>query len=132
MAEHNDFGAWGEEVAAQYLQQQGYQVLIQNYRSYEAEVDIIARLNQTLIIVEVKTRKDNYFGDPAEHVSEKKQTLLAEAAWAYAESIDWEGPIRFDIISIIGTPAVSASIQHLEDAFFPHDDADDSLDGTSF
>ncbi len=132
MAEHNDFGAWGEEVAAQYLQQQGYKLLAQNYRSFEAEVDIIAQDNDTLVIVEVKTRNNNYFGDPAEHVSDKKQALLAEAAWAYAESIDWEGPIRFDILSIIGTPAVSAHIQHLEDAFFPHDDADDTLDGTAF
>lgn len=118
MAQHNDFGTWGEEVAAQYLAQQGYLILARNYRYFKAEVDIIARQNDFLVIVEVKTRSYTAFGRPEEFVGEKKQALLTAAAWAFAQTIDWDGPIRFDIVSVVGEPNVIADIQHIEDAFF--------------
>lgn len=125
MAQHNDFGDWGEEVAAQYLAQNGFDILARNFRYYKAEVDIIARTTSSLVVVEVKTRTNTAFGRPEDYVSDKKQALLSEAAWAYAESIGWDGPIRFDIISIVGSPQVAAEIHHIEDAFFPMGEGDE-------
>lgn len=121
MAKHNEYGQWAEEEAATYLQQQGIQLLARNYRYYKAEVDIIARTAEELIIVEVKARTNTLYGRPEEYVTDKKHALLSEAAGAFALSIGWEGPIRFDIIAIIGQPGVATEIHHIRDAFFPMD-----------
>lgn len=124
MAQHNEFGKWGEEVATDYLLQIGYKLLARNYRYYKAEIDIIALHNDVLIIVEVKTRSHTYFGNPEETIDRKKENLLSAAAWAFAQANDWQGPIRFDIVAIVGTPEVNAEIRHYRDAFYPMDDDD--------
>ena len=67
----------------------------------------------------MKLRKNTDFGPPEAFVDEKKQGLLTRAAIAYCEANDYEGEIRFDVISIIGEQGKSYEIQHLEDAFFP-------------
>ena len=65
MAEHNQTGLDGEELASLYLAEKGYEVLEKNWRFQHAEIDILARKDDMLIIAEVKTRKTNFFGEPA-------------------------------------------------------------------
>ena len=64
MAKHNELGEIGEEMAVEYLLDKGYIILERNYRFDRAEVDIIAQDNEQIVIVEVKTRTSDFFGDP--------------------------------------------------------------------
>jgi putative endonuclease len=119
MAEHNDTGRWGEELAFFHLREKGLEILEQNWRFSRAEVDIIARdAAGILIFVEVKTRTSDYFGRPEDFVSQRKEDFLARAASSYMEKIGHHGEVRFDIVSILKTPE-GTEIQHFEDAFFP-------------
>lgn len=118
MAHHNELGKLGEQIAADYLESNGYKILEKNWRYLKAEVDIIALKNNTLLVVEVKTRNSNYFGEPEEAIHSKKIALLIQAANAYANQHDIEFEIRFDVISIIKNKQ-QTHIQHLKDAFAP-------------
>lgn len=119
MAKHNETGKKGEDIAAQILHHKGYIILKTNWRHRRTEIDIIAQDGQTLVFVEVKTRSTAYFGDPSESITERKEALLFDAAGAYMEETDHEGPIRFDIISVIMEPGKTPTVDHYEDAFFP-------------
>jgi putative endonuclease len=88
-----------------------------NWRYKKAEIDIIARKNEVLAIVEVKTRSSDYFGDPQDFVNTKKIKMLVEAVNEYVNSKDLEVEVRFDIIAIIINEN-KLTIEHLEDAFF--------------
>jgi len=68
MASHNDLGKKGEQLAAEFLISKGYKIVARNFRFQKAEVDIIARKNNVLAIIEVKTRSSSNFGDPQEFV----------------------------------------------------------------
>ena len=119
MAEHIDFGKRGEEIAVKYLMDKGYEILERNWRNRHQEVDIIAKEGKELVIVEVKTRKSNNYGEPDLAVNRQKQRLLISAANAYIFRHNLDVDTRFDIISIVfndGEPA----IDHIEDAFLPH------------
>lgn len=76
MATHNDLGLLGEDVAIDYLIKHGYQILERNYRYQKGEVDILAKKDDALVAVEVKTRTGNYFGDPHEFVKPKKNQVI--------------------------------------------------------
>ena len=118
MAKHNDFGKQGEELAAQYLIEKGYEILERNWRNIHKEIDIIAKDGEYLVIVEVKTRQTDEYGDPDIAVTKQKQSRLIAAANAYLLRNKLDIDTRFDIISIIfkdGNPV----IEHIEDAFLP-------------
>ena len=116
MATHNDLGEKGEELAVEFLQKKGYKILDRNWRFKKAEVDIIAQKNEVLIIVEVKTRTSNYFGNPQDFINQKKVQLLVEAANEYVISKDLDVEVRFDIVAILKNKQ-EFDIEHLEDAF---------------
>ena len=119
MAEHNDLGKMGEELAVNYLIGKGYEILERNWRNKHKEIDIVAKDGETLVIVEVKTRQSDGFGEPDMAVTRQKQKCLVYAANAYVFSKRLDLDIRFDIISIVfnqGNP----KIDHIEDAFLPH------------
>ncbi|WP_018476177.1 YraN family protein [Pontibacter roseus] len=112
---HLSTGSQGEDQAAAYLREQGYDVLRRNYRTGKAEVDIIAQKGGILVFVEVKTRANDVYGFPEEAVSARKQQMLLNAADAYISETGWQHDIRFDIISItLGKPP---ELFHIEDAF---------------
>lgn len=114
-SKHIRTGKDGERKAAVFLQQLGYTVLQLNYRYKRAEVDIIAKKDDVLVFVEVKTRASDRYGLPEEAVTPQKERLIMSAAEEYIYEINWQHDIRFDIISItLGTPLV---IHHIEDAF---------------
>jgi putative endonuclease len=79
MAEHNDLGKQGEALAVEFLQKNGYTILETNWTFQKAEVDIIARKNNVLAVVEVKTRSSIDFGLPQDFVNPKKIQLLVKA-----------------------------------------------------
>ena len=119
MAAHIDFGKQGEEIAVKYLMDKGYEILERNWRNRHKEIDIIAKDGNELVVVEVKTRKNNDYGDPDFAVNKQKQRLLISAANSYIYRNNLDLDTRFDIISIIikdGNPV----IDHIEDAFLPH------------
>ena len=118
MAEHNEIGVKGEELASFYLEGKGYRILEKNWHFGREEIDIIAQHHDTLIIAEVKTRSGNFFGEPEEFVNRQKQRLLIKAANAYVEKKNIDMEVRFDIIGVILT-GNKHRINHIEDAFHP-------------
>jgi len=116
MAEHNDLGEKGEKLAVDFLIKNHYTILETNYRFHKAEVDIIAQKENTLAVVEVKTRSSDYFGNPQDFVNNKKIKLLVSAIDEYVISKNLEVEVRFDIISILKEKS-TFKIEHLEDAF---------------
>ena len=83
MAEHNDLGKLGEELAVDFLEKNGYEILETNWTFQKAEVDIIALKNNVLAVIEVKTRSSIDFGLPQEFVKPKKIQLLVKAINEY-------------------------------------------------
>ena len=118
MADHNDFGKLGEELAVNYLVGKGYQILERNWHNIHTEIDIVAKDGKFLVIVEVKARQTDEYGAPDIAVTKKKQQMLIAAANAYIFKKRLDVETRFDIISIVfkdGQPV----IEHIEDAFLP-------------
>lgn len=119
MAIQQKNGNWGEEQAFALLVQSGLKVLERNWRYKRAEIDIIAKEDDILVFVEVKTRAYTAFGRPEEMVGRQKRKLLIDAAMAYMRSVGHEWEIRFDIVSVLGEPGKAFEIRHFRDAFFP-------------
>lgn len=117
MAEHNDLGKLGEEMAVEFLQKNNYTILQTNWVFQKAEIDIIAQKENVLAVVEVKTRSSVEFGLPQEFVKPKKIQLLVKAVNEYIIENDLDVETRFDIISIYKKDK-DYEIDHLEDAFF--------------
>jgi putative endonuclease len=117
MAEHNDLGKLGEEMAVEYLQKNGYEILETNWTFQKAEVDIIAKKENTLAIIEVKTRSSLDFGLPQDFVKPKKIQLLIKAVNEYVNAKDLDTEVRFDIIAV-HKEGESFVIEHLIDAFY--------------
>lgn len=120
MAEHNETGKKGEDLAADFLQNEGFQILERNWKNRFEEIDIIALENELLVIVEVKTRSSLAFGKPEESVGLRKQRLLVNAAEAYIKKYNSERETRFDIVSVV-TNGTGANIHHIRHAFSPFD-----------
>lgn len=121
MAEHNELGKWGEELAAKYLEQKGYVIRDRDWRQGKLDLDIVAVADdgETVVFVEVKARKTNAFGQPEQAVDAKKIKRLARAADSYVKSLGVSAPLRFNIVSIIGDQKEAQTIEHIVDAFNP-------------
>ncbi len=117
MAQHNELGKQGENLAVEFLQQNGYEILDTNWVFQKAEIDIIATKNNILAVIEVKTRSSIDFGLPQDFVKPKKIQLLLKAINQYVETKKIEYDIRFDIIAIHKTNTI-CNIEHIEDAFY--------------
>lgn len=118
MADHNDLGDIGEEMAADHLLKKGYQILARNYVYLKGEIDIIARVENTIVIVEVKTRSTPDFGDPQDFLKPAQIKRLVETAHHFVEELgEDEVNVRFDIVGIIKNRA-GIKVEHLEDAFY--------------
>jgi len=110
------FGKEGEQFAEKHLLKNGYKILHKNWRFGKKEIDIVCKKNDEIIFVEVKTRINNYFENPKEAVTRKKQKNIIEAANAYIEKYDIYLEARFDIISIV-LSSKNPEIEHIEDAY---------------
>ncbi len=112
-----ELGTKGENIAARYLEEQGYKILTRNFRSRYGEIDIICSLDHSIIFVEVKTRSNTSFGYPEEAITKTKQQHIRKVALEYLTSCSLPfREIRFDVIGILikeGKP----QINHLVAAF---------------
>lgn len=117
MADHNDLGKLGEEMAVEFLQKNGYEILETNWTFQKAEIDIIAKKENTLAIIEVKTRSSLDFGLPQDFVKPKKIQLLVKAVNEYVISNDLDIEVRFDIIAV-HKEGKTYAIEHIMDAFY--------------
>ena len=112
-----EMGKFGEELAAQYLLSKEYRILLRNYRLRTGEIDIICTKDDSIVFVEVKTRRSNRFGTPEEAVTKKKMAHIRQTALTYlAEQKSTYKQIRFDVIAIMlqeGPPLIN----HIECAF---------------
>lgn len=116
MAQHNELGKKGEEMAAAHLVATGYEIVARNFMYQKAEVDIIARKDNILAVVEVKTRSTPDFGDPQDFVKKKQINQLVKAIDYFVNEHNLDMEVRFDIIAIIKNKA-GTRLEHLEDAF---------------
>jgi putative endonuclease len=117
MADHNDFGNFGEELAVAHLVKKGFKILATNWVFKHKEIDIIAKKPPYIVFVEVKTRRTNYFGEPFTFVDRKKQNFIIKAANEYIIQNDIDEEARFDIVSVLYNDK-GKNIQHIEDAFY--------------
>ena len=117
MAEHNELGKWGEDLACEKLVSEGYAIMERNWRMGHYEVDIIAMKDNRIIFAEVKTRADGYC-DPMEAIDRKKIAHMVASADVYMRSHDFPHEAQFDVFGIVGSPE-DYKMEHIADAFFP-------------
>ena len=118
MANHNRLGEKGETLAVDFLKAKGYHIVERNKRFGRAEIDIIAKIGEEIVFVEVKTRTSDYFGFPEESIDSKKIELMGKAAEQFEIDTDEKFTIRFDCISVV-IGVHDTEIIHIEDAFLP-------------
>lgn len=117
MAQHNDLGKLGEQMAVEFLKKDGYSILETNWVFQKAEIDIVAKKANVLAVVEVKTRSSIDFGLPQDFVNPKKIQLLVKAVNEYVILNNLDVEVRFDIIAVSKRDN-RFKIEHLQDAFF--------------
>ena len=112
-------GKRGEELAAVYLQAQGYTILEKNYQLRDGEIDLIAKEGNCLCFVEVKMRTQDEFGDGSEAVDVRKQKRIIKAATYYlAYTKEPYTEARFDVLVIMKDPSAADMCYELfKDAF---------------
>lgn len=101
MSQHNYVGKVGEDLAKKYLEENGYKVLEQNYRTRWAEIDLVVEKNKTLVFVEVRTKVGEQFGTPEETINKQKLWKVLQNAKNYAGFKNWQGPQRIDAVCIV-------------------------------
>lgn len=117
MAERNNLGRDGEAFAREFLIRNGYTVLHSNWHWHHYELDIVALKDNEVIVVEVKTRSEDFLISPEEAVDNKKIKRIVAAADAYVRFFNMDCPVRFDIITLIKSKD-GYKIEHLDDAFY--------------
>ena len=115
MAAHNELGKWGEDLAAVWLQQKGYTIIERDWKSGHRDIDIIARDHQTVVFVEVKTRRNRLYGDPEEAIDYRKLQSLQQTINHYIKYRHIDSEIRFDIITVVGMIGGTPEIDHIKD-----------------
>lgn len=107
-------GTLYEDMAARYLQEQGYEILARNYRCRQGEIDMIVTKAGYLVFVEVKYRATGGSGGPLEAVDHRKQYRISRVADYYCMShgLNQDQPCRFDVVAIL-----DRKICHMENAF---------------
>ncbi len=121
MAQHNDLGKWGECKAAEYLREEkGLYIRHIDWRNKHRDLDIVAidADMTTLIVVEVKTRSSDIWGEPDEAIDLEKKNNIIKATAQYVRAYRLEHlQLRYDTISVVGTPNTTCVITHKEEAF---------------
>ncbi len=97
----NVLGKIGEDIATRYLEKMNYKIIKRNYRSRRGEIDIIASYGNVIVIIEVKSRRNNRYGYPIDAVNNIKVHRIKECAkyFLYKEKISFD-EIRFDVMEI--------------------------------
>ena len=95
-----ELGQWGEQVAADRLQNKGLRILEQNWRCRRGEIDLVALDGEEIVFVEVKTRKGKGMGSPEEGLTPKKAKKLLELAQEYLAEQDLDPDWRIDLVAL--------------------------------
>ncbi|MBQ7472527.1 MAG: YraN family protein [Prevotella sp.] len=122
MAEHNEIGKWGEEIAAEYLRKKGYVIKERDWRYKHRDIDLIALTEdmRTLVFVEVKTRSSQEVSSPEDAITRDKIKSIGYSANAYVKMNRIMSETRFDIITVVGAREEGVPVvEHWEDAFDP-------------
>ncbi len=117
MGKHNEFGKEGEQIAVNFLIKKGYEIKYRNYRYLKAEIDVVAQKNNTLCIIEVRSRSPNFIENIAETITKKKIGLLVMGGDHYIIENDLDVEVRFDVITILKNKRIF-EVEHLENAFY--------------
>jgi putative endonuclease len=110
-------GKEGEDMAARFLMDKGYEIIARNYRYRRSEIDLIVKKDNWLIFVEVKLRSSDQYGYPEDFVDYKKAKNIIDGAEQYTFDNNWQGNVRYDIVSIRLLKDKTEIIQ-IEDAFY--------------
>jgi putative endonuclease len=111
-------GAYGERVAVDYLVRNGMQLIERNWRCTAGEVDAVLRDGEAIVFAEVKTRRGNAFGSPADAVGWAKQARLRRLAAIWlAQSGEHAHEVRFDLVSVVPQRSGPAEVEHIRAAF---------------
>jgi putative endonuclease len=117
MTSKSKTGEEGEQKAAEFLASKGFEIVARNFRYKRSEIDLIAKKENWLVFVEVKTRSSTAFGYPEQFVDYHKKRMIFEGALHYMREADWQGNVRYDIVSVtLGSSG--ADVVHIEDAFY--------------
>ncbi|MDE0300211.1 MAG: YraN family protein [Candidatus Poribacteria bacterium] len=120
MSQSKEVARIGEELAAEYLKERGYQILEQNYRLRTGEIDLIAKEGDRIVFVEVKTRRTLRFGVPQAAVTPAKQKQISKIALSYLQTHDMlDVPCRFDVVAILlsSNKSTPPKLEHIHNAF---------------
>ena len=118
MAEHNELGEIGEQIAVDFLVKKGHKVLDRNFKFKKLEIDIVTEFENKIIVTEEKTRQSDYLTDPRELVSKSKQKGIVKTANYYIQENEIDLETQFDVIVIVLNQK-QKDIRHIEDAFYP-------------
>ena len=118
MAKHNILGRQGEDIAAEYLIQQGYTIQDRDWHCGHKDLDLVVTKDNVIAFVEVKTRTGTEWGDPQDFVNDRKIRSIVHSADAYLRFNQINMEVRFDIISVVLDEG-EFKVEHIEQAFFP-------------
>ena len=112
-----NLGRYGEERAAIYLQDRGYQIIDRNWHSQTGEIDLVARERDQIVFIEVKTRNGSGYGHPFEAITQEKVARMRRLAaeWCSTKQING-GQVRLDAVSVLISGG-RVSIEHLKEVF---------------
>ena len=106
-------GQWGEDRACTHYRRLGYAIVERNWRCEQGEIDVVARLGDTVVFCEVKTRRSPGFGGGAAAVDHRKQRRIRRLAAAWLADRQVSGvEVRFDVVAITGV-----DVELIEGAF---------------
>lgn len=107
-------GRYGEDVAARHLRDQGMVILDRNWRCRAGEIDIVAKDGDVLVFCEVKTRRSDAYGSPAEAVTSRKlaRMRVLASAWLADRRPPYATDVRLDVVSVLRGPSGPARVEH--------------------
>ncbi|MBI3573376.1 MAG: YraN family protein [Candidatus Kerfeldbacteria bacterium] len=109
------FGAWAEDAASQFLRQKGYEVLDRHVTSRHGEIDLVAKDHDTIVFVEVKARRNQSFGQAAESVTKTKLKRLRLAIEDYLSKMQWQDrEVRIDLVTVEQKKDGAHKVSHLQ------------------
>jgi len=118
MENNKKTGGFGEELATEFINKIGYEIITQNYVFRKGEIDIIAKDGELLVFIEVKYRRNLEFGRPELQITKSKQHQIKKVALGYIFEHDIkETQCRFDVIAILHLPETDPEINHIVNAF---------------
>ncbi len=108
-----ELGKKGESIAENYLRNRGYKIIERNFRTKYAEIDIVAKKDDTLIFIEVRSKSGGNFGTPEETINKEKKWRLRQNAAGYINFKRYEGQYRIDVICVIFSKNESYEVERM-------------------